>query len=541
MGRLSGSVASPRRVTSESGDSLSLYSVWRSALVLTGGAAAIQVLGIVRELFLATQIGASAHLDALLIALSLPAALPSVLTSGTATALVPAYLEARQAAGVAEARRLAGTVLIWVSIGGAGIWVALTAFAGFAVALTGPGLSAAGRVEAVSFLQLLAPIAFVTSISPILFAVCQAEGRFVAMSAASFAGAATTLATMVILWDSIGLYGLAIGLLAGPIVNVTILLGSMMRASLVPLPGLRSRGRLGPFVRHAAPLTFGAAILQLNVVIDRAVASLVGPGAVSVLRYADVLVRVPIGAIGPAWGSAIYPALVRSTLGGAADRLALDAQRAIRFTTAVFVPVAMLTAAVAPLAVKLAYGRGAFSVDALYATAGAVAAFAPLLLLLMVQPVLVGAHNARRHGRLLATGASMNVILNSILDIVLGISFGVIGVALSSSITVALVLAFFAWRLSISEADFTLRPIAATIGLAIVASAPVTIVAALVCWTGLAPSGVVPGIAVLLGIAVLGVIGYVFAATWLGMEEPRTLARRAFGRLFRGRMTGGAD
>jgi peptidoglycan biosynthesis protein MviN/MurJ (putative lipid II flippase) len=65
-------------VTSESSDSLSLYSVWRSALILTGGAAAIQALGIVRELFLATQIGASVHLDALLIALSLPAALPGV-------------------------------------------------------------------------------------------------------------------------------------------------------------------------------------------------------------------------------------------------------------------------------------------------------------------------------------------------------------------------------------------------------------------------------------------------------------------------------
>jgi putative peptidoglycan lipid II flippase len=528
-------------VTSESSDSLSLYSVWRSALILTGGAAAIQVLGIVRELFLATQIGASVQLDALLIAWSLPAALPSVLTSGTATALVPAYLETRQAAGVVEARRLAGTVLIWVSIGGAGIWAVLAAFAGFAVALTGPGLSAAGRAEAVSFLQLLAPIGFVTSMSPILFAVCQAEGRFVAMSVASFAGAATTVVTMVILWDSVGLYGLAIGLLAGPIVNVTILLGSMLRASIAPLPGLRPRGRLGPFIRHAAPLTFGAAILQFNVVIDRAVASLVGPGAVSVLRYADVLVRVPIGAIGPAWGSAIYPALVRSTLGGVTDRLALDAQRAIRFTTAVFVPVAMLTAAVAPLAVKLAYGRGAFSDDALLATAGAVAVFAPLLVLLMVQPVLVGAHNARRHGRLLAIGASMNVVLNCILDVVLGISLGVIGVALSSSISVAVVLAFFAWRLSISEPDFTLRPIVATTGLAILASAPVTIAAALVCWTGLIPSGLLPGIALLLGIGVLGVIGYLLAANWLGMEEPRALARRVVGRLFRGRLTGHAE
>ena len=120
-------------MTSEPDESLSLYSVGRFALVLTGGAAAVQVLGIVRELFLATQIGATAHLDALLIAMVLPITLPSVLTSGATTALVPAYLDVRQADGIMEARRVAGTVLVWVSIGGLCIWATLEAFAGVAV------------------------------------------------------------------------------------------------------------------------------------------------------------------------------------------------------------------------------------------------------------------------------------------------------------------------------------------------------------------------------------------------------------------------
>ncbi len=524
-------------MTSESGGSLSLYSVGRSALILTGGAVAVQVLGIVRELFLAAQIGASAELDALLIALVLPTALPSVLTSGAITALVPAYLEARRESGLMEARRLAGTILVWAAIAGAVIWLALAAFADIAVAFTGPGLSAASRAEAVGFLQLLAPVAFVTAISAILFAVCQAEQRFLAMSAASFAGPATTLATMLLLWDSLGLRALAVGTLVGPIVGVTILFGSTMRASLVPLPVLRPGGRLGPFLRHAAPLTFGAAILQINLVADRAVASLLGPGAVSVLRYADVLVRVPVGAIGPAWGSAIYPALVRSTLGGVAATLALDTQRTLRYASAVFVPVAMLTAAVAPLAVTLAYGRGAFDVEALDLTAGAVAAFAPLLLVLMISPILTGAHNARRRGRVLLMGATLNVALNVTLDVVLGISFGVIGVALASSIASTIVLVFFARRLASSESAFTLGPLGRTLGLAVLASSPVTLAAALLCWTGLAPTGILPALGTLAAIGIVGAIGYLVAAHWLGMEEPRTLVRLTVAALARRRPT----
>ena len=170
-----------------------------------------------------------------------------------------------------------------------------------------------------------------------------------------------------------------------------------------------------------------------------------------------------------------------------------------------------------------------------------VSAFAPLLVILMIQPVLVGAHNARRNGRLLLMGATMNVFLNFTLDVVLGFSLGVVGVALSSSITAAVVLAFFAWRLSVSEPAFTIGPIARTMSLALVASAPVTIVAAVLCWMGLVPSDVVPAIATLLGIGIIGLIGYLLAAFWLGMEEPRTLVRLAIDRLFRRRLTARAE
>ena len=256
------------------------------------------------------------------------------------------------------------------------------------------------------------------------------------------------------------------------------------------------------------------------------------------LRYADVLVRVPVGAIGPAWGSAIYPALVRSTLRGAADSLAFDTERAIRFAIALFVPVALLTAAVAPLAVSVAYGRGAFSTDDLELTAGAVAAFAPLVLILMVSPVLTGALNARRRGQVLLLGAMLNVVLNLVLDITLGFWLGVVGVALSSSVTSAIVLGFFAWRLTISEAALRLRPIGRTLRLALVASTPIAIAAALMCWTQPAPSGIVPGLAALLGIGVLGMVGYLLLATWLGMQESRTLVQLAADKLLRGRSIG---
>jgi peptidoglycan biosynthesis protein MviN/MurJ (putative lipid II flippase) len=82
----------------DQGSGVSLASVGRSAAVLTGATAAVQVIAIVRELFLAANIGLSTEFDALLIGVVLPTTLANILTSGPSTALVPAYLEARASA-----------------------------------------------------------------------------------------------------------------------------------------------------------------------------------------------------------------------------------------------------------------------------------------------------------------------------------------------------------------------------------------------------------------------------------------------------------
>lgn len=516
-------------MTLEEGASARLRGVARSAVTLTGGAVATQALGAARELFLAANIGATGALDAVLIALILPGALAGVLTSGIVRAIVPAYLEAEQAGGRALARQLAGSLIVWAGLAGLAVWLILTVLSGPIVTIAGPGLSPTGRADATGYLQVLAPIALVTTLSTILAAVCQAEERFAAIALSSFLGTATVIGTMLVFWERLGLTGLVLGTLLGALVNLAILGWSALRGSFMPIPGLHRDARLDGLVRHAVPLTISAAILQINVLGDRAIASLLGPGAVSILRYADVLVRVPFGAIGPAWGSAVYPALVRSSLAGVAGSLAATSVQAMRYILSIFVPVACLTAAVAPLAVGIAYGRGAFSSDDVATTARTVAGFAPLLVILMLVPILTGAHNARRRGTLLLVGGITNVAVNISLDLLLGRWLGVAGIALASSIAEGTVLVLFVYRLSRFGDAFELRHIARLAALALVASAPGTLLIGAVVWAGLAPHETLPAIASLVVAGLLGAVAYLVSATLLGMREPLAVWRALTG------------
>jgi putative peptidoglycan lipid II flippase len=299
-----------------------------------------------------------------------------------------------------------------------------------------------------------------------------------------------------------------------------VLLVAALRASIAPVPGIRVRGLgLGAFVRHALPLTMSGAILQVNVIADRAIASLIAPGAVSALRYAEVLIRTPITAIAPAWSAALYPAQVRAAGIASASRLGTTTGRSIAYAVVAFVPVAILAVALAPLAVEVAYGRGEFGTREVAVTAGVVAGFGPLILVMMVSPVLVGAHNARRRGGVLLATGIMNVIMNVTLDVVLGAWLGVAGIALASSITGTILVAFLARRLARAEGDFPLVSLAQTTLRAVGAIAIPAVGLAAIAWSGIGRGGGLSDLLLLVPLGVMALIAYALTARALGIAE----------------------
>lgn len=504
----------------------SLRAVGRSALILTSGSFAVQLVSVSRELFVAAQVGLSRELDAFLIALVLPLTLSGVLTSGTVTALVPAYIDARGTHGLVRARRLAGAVLSLVAIGAILLTIGLSVFADVAVGIIGPGLNATSQLEAAAYLRLIAPVAFFVAMTGVLTSICQAEERFSGIALASLSGPAVALIVIVALWGSLGLAGYALASLLGPATTCVVLAVYTIRTGIAPIPGLRFRGlQLGAFARHAGPLTLSGAILQLNVVADRAIASLIAPGAVSALRYGEILVRTPVTAIAPAWSAALYPAQVRAAANDIGSRLGATTGRSIAYAIVAFIPLAAFAAALAPLAVDAAYLRGAFDARDAAVTANVVAAFAPLILVMMVAPVLIGAHNARRQGVLLLATGAINVVLNFTLDVALGAWLGVAGIALSSSITAILLVIFLSVRLRKAEADFPLRPLLRT---ALHALGAVTIpaaIVALVAWSGLGRGSVTWDLLLLAGLGIPAAAAYTFIATRTGLSEATNVMR----------------
>lgn len=515
-------------------ESLSAGAVGRSSFIVGAGIGGAQVIGIVRELYLASNVGLSGELDALLVAIGLTTLAAGLITSGASGALVPFYLEARSIHGSDDARRLSGTVIAWLAFAGLVISMAIAVFAPILIAVSGPGLGPEGHERATLYLRLLTPVMFVTVITTMMRVVCQAEEKFGLIAIANVTGPAATLATMLILWQALNLDALVVGSIVGSIATLAVLVVATAQAAAVPIPRLRNDPRLGAMLRHAGPVTVSGGILEFRGIADRAIATLLGPGAVSALRYAMVLIQ-PLTAIGPAWSSVIYPRLVHLTLGGPKGSLGAWAERTLRSVVAIFIPVAALTAAVAPVAVYFAYGRGAFTADDMTLTATTLAAYAPIIVTTMMLPVLVGSLNARRRGGMLLLGGALNVGLNVVLDVALGLWLGAPGIALATAIAEILVVTVFIRSMGRSIDPFDLRPFVRTLLLALLAIGPIALGIALLSWTGFGTPNTLGAFVTLGAFGIVGVLVYLIVASALGIPTAREVIEIGLGRLGRRR------
>ena len=84
----------------------------------------------------------------------------------------------------------------------------------------------------------------------------------------------------------------------------------------IPRPRLTPQMRL--LLRKMAPGLVGAGVVQINSLVDVFIGSLLPPGTIAVLYYADRVNQLPLGIIGTAVGTALLPTLSRQVRGGQA-------------------------------------------------------------------------------------------------------------------------------------------------------------------------------------------------------------------------------
>ena len=285
-----------------------------STALLAVGAVIGQAFGLLRSLFMANAIGISSGFDAVLVAVVVPTILGNWLTNGMRVALVPAYMNIVHRSGEREARQFLGGLLTYVSLITVAVVVLVAIFPAPSIAISGPGLPPDARRLALDYVPILAPMLGFLALSNLMIAVCQIGKSYLPVAVAWTLGPLIALVITVVLWDRFGITAFALGTTVNAAVTLIVLTGGAMRRGLLPRPSLRmDRGELKTFARHAFPMVVGSGVLQLNLISDRAIATLLSAGAASALNYGQQIVSQPAAALSNSWATVVYPAVVETS------------------------------------------------------------------------------------------------------------------------------------------------------------------------------------------------------------------------------------
>ena len=423
-------------------------SVGRAALLIAALTAASRALGFVREAVYAAVFGASAELDAFLVAQGLPNIAVTLIASAVVTSAIP-VLSGQLARGEDEAARrtfhtLFTAVLLALIVLALGLAVAARPL----IELTAPGFDRDGVDLAVRLTRvLLAGSAFVAAMN-LIAGLLQAHRQFFWPALVGIPFNLVMILAAALFGGEHGAIALAVGFVVASAVRVGFEAPGLRRIRFRPRAALDLRDPGLRLVLGMAPLVLlGNSVANVNTFVDRLVGSLAGEGAISALNYGFRLVALPHGLLALALLQAIYPSLARADAAGDTARFRELTGRGLATLGLALLPFAAGCVALREPLVAVVYGRGEFSAADAALTSEALAFYAGTVVLLGWRELLVRAFYSLEDARTPVLTALVAMGVNVVGDVTLGRAFGVPGIAVSTTISLAVSFGLLLWVL----------------------------------------------------------------------------------------------
>ncbi len=510
----------------------------RGIITVGGWTMGSRLLGFARDILIAALAGTGGVADAFFVANKLPNMFRRLFGEGAFNAaFVPEFTGLLATEGQDAARDFAQQAISVLAFWLLGLTVLGEVFMPALMHVLAPGFGdTPGKFElAVDLARITFPYLILICVSALLSGVLNGLDRFAAAAAAPLLYNISSIAAMLLLTRYVPTVGhaLAWGVSLAGVAQLSLLIWATRRAGMpMTLPRPRLTPNMRVLMRRMAPGLIGASAMQLNSAVDTIVGSLLPPGAISLLYYADRVNQLPLGTIGAAVGTALLPLLSRQVRGPDPQAAIGTLNRALEFALVLTIPAALALIVSGYPILAVLFQRGAFPLHSAYLASQSLAAYALGLPFFVLVKVLAPAFFARSDTSTPVRIGMITLVLNFALNIALFIPLQHIGPALATSLAAVFnvgALAVVLSRRGFLVADTRLRRRLPRIGLA---AAAMAVTLWLIQTQGFNPAEMGAGIR-WVGLAALvgaGLLAYAVAGLALGAFDARELTARVRGR-----------
>ncbi len=418
------------------------HKLLQSTVVTGGNTLLSRVAGLVRDILLASLMGASSGVsaDAFYMAFRIPNFFRRIFAEGAfSQAFVPVFAEYRSQHTEQELReftaRMAGifgAALVLITV--AGILAAPWLVRAIAFGYTSDPAKFALTVE---ILRITFPYLMFVSLVAMAAGILNSHRRF---AAAAFTPVLLNLSLIAAaLWLAPRMQQPALalgwGVFAAGVIQLLFQFPFLARLRMLPWPRLRRDPAVTRVFRLMGPAIFGSSVSQINIVVNSILASFLVTGSVTWLYYSDRLWQLPFGVFGIALATVILPGLSHEHAQQSNEQFSAMLDWALRWVALIMVPATVGLAVLAEPIVATLFKHGQFNAHDVVMTAQALVAFAIGLVGQVLVKVLAPGFYARHDTATPAKIAVVAFVTNIVLSLALVFPLKHVGLALAISLS----------------------------------------------------------------------------------------------------------
>lgn len=407
----------------------------KNALILIVLTMFSKILGFIREIILSYFYGVSNISDAYLISLTIPGTIFVFIGTGIATSYIPMYSSIVKKSCIKSADKFTNNIINSILIICALITIMTLVFTVPIVRLFASGFNGETLSLAISFTRISIFGIFFLGLIYVFSAYLQLKTNFIvpALMGIPF----NFFIIVSIVWST-------------KFNTIILSIGSVIAIAsqlLLLIPFVYKKGfryRL-VFERHdehlrkmmflSLPVIIGVSVNQINILVDRTIASKIAMGGISALTYANRLNLFIQGIFVVSIITVMYPLISRMAAENNLSGLKKSLAKVINAINLLVIPITVGSMFFSKPIVKFLFGRGAFDSQAIAMTSNALFFYSIGMVGFGLRETISRVFYSLQDTKTPMINAAISIVINIVLNIILSKFLGIGGLALATSIS----------------------------------------------------------------------------------------------------------
>ena len=392
-----------------------------------------KVIAFIKTIVQAAYFGATFQTDAYNMAYGLVSNILFMLTTALGVAFVPIYVRKREKNDHSDSFTSKSAFLLIIT--SLLITALLIIFSPLIIRITAPNYVGDTYNDTVLFFRILL-LGFIFSMMTAIYQnVLNAEKKYGFSSVSSILNSITLIVMILILANQIGIWALVISVPISYLFQFAVLYFKGAQYGRISSRFGFWDTDIAQLLKLAFPILISQATVEINQVVDRALLSSVGEGAITAVSYATVLYQFAMHTINIPMSTVLFTELAEA--GSKADLSGIRTllNKSYRVILLLCLPIVVLVCFNSKDIVTIVYGHGKFDLSAIDNTSTALFGYIFCLIPVIIKSVQTRAYYSLNDTIRPTVISAFEVLCNIILSIILVKYWGILGVVGATAIS----------------------------------------------------------------------------------------------------------